>query len=434
MKTTTTSRTKHSSRNKKNKTYRTRKLSRKSNKSNINDTNNNTINDTNNNTINDTINDTINNLLHYKSIFQNNHRIAKSIIFLKKSEFDIFYSCQFKYPILVKETITSETGHTAENETRIERRNQEDPFREDLEIPSEYRHSLNDYKEFMKYGCSMGHNAPAGQHKTNMQIFSETFLLSNITPQEMVLNSGLWALMENWCKELSRNNKLYNITVFTGSIPSNKNITSNTTNTNTTTNTTNFPKTITMNIPQKMFKIICFQHQDKPGITFLEIFMVNNSPYYINPKTIKYDLEPYLVSIKSWQWFQNFSGINIKNLLEFYSFNTNTIRQFRDLISMKIHLYSLLQLLIKKSNWFGYLIYSQSIEEIDKIWEECKLQEFESLEYHKEFYDLVRNRLLEDMKSKQEPLVLFTTQKLLFKNNHDLKHSKHSKHSKYSKH
>ena len=417
MKTTTTARTKHSSRNKTNKTYRTRKISRKSNKPNKSNKSNKS-----------NINDTINNLLHYKSIFQNNHRIANSIIFLKKSEFDIFYSCHYKYPILVKETITSETGHTAENETRIERRNQEDPFREDLEIPSEYRHSLNDYKEFMKYGCSMGHNAPAGQHKTNMEIFSETFLLSNITPQEMVLNSGLWALMENWCKELSRNNKLYNITVFTGSIPSNKNtiITDG--------HDSKSPKTISMNIPQKMFKIVCFQHQDKPGITFLEIFMVNNSPYYINPKTIKYDLEPYLVSIKSWQWFQNFSGININKLLEFYSFNTNKIRQFRDLISMKIHLYSLLQLLIKKSNWFGYIIYSQSIEEIDKIWEKCKLQEFESLEYHKEFYDLVRHRLLEDINSKQEPLVLFTTQKLLLKNNHHSKHSKYSKHSKNSKH
>ena len=409
------------SRNKTKKTKKTKKTSKNIDK-NINYTSNLT------SIMKNNVSRNTNNLLNYKSIFSYNRKIDKSIIFIKKTEFDIFYSCRYKYPILVKEAITSQTGNPELNGERIDRSKLVDPFMEDIEIPSQYRHTLEDYDKYMAYGVSMGHNAPAGQHKTNMEIFSETFLLSNITPQEMVLNSGLWALMENWCKELSRNNKLYNITVFTGSIPSNKNtiITDG--------HDSKSPKTISMNIPQKMFKIVCFQHQDKPGITFLEIFMVNNSPYYINPKTIKYDLEPYLVSIKSWQWFQNFSGININKLLEFYSFNTNKIRQFRDLISMKIHLYSLLQLLIKKSNWFGYIIYSQSIEEIDKIWEKCKLQEFESLEYHKEFYDLVRHRLLEDINSKQEPLVLFTTQKLLLKNNHHSKHSKYSKHSKNSKH
>ena len=132
---------------------------------------------------------TLNNLVHYKKIFQHNRKMDKTIILLKKIEFDIFYSCKRKYPLLVKETITPLTGTTDPNELSIDRRVITDPFREDADIPAEYRHTLEDYKSIMSYGGSMGHNAPAGQHKTNMKVYSETFLLSNITPQEMVFNS-----------------------------------------------------------------------------------------------------------------------------------------------------------------------------------------------------------------------------------------------------
>ena len=334
--------------------------------------------------------DLTNSLLNYKKIFSHNRKKDNSIVYMKKTEYDIFYSNRYKYPILVKENITSQTGNPDVNEARINRSKIEDPFMEDLEIPTQYRHTLEDYKKYMPYGVSMGHNAPAGQHKTNMKVFSETFLLSNITPQEMVLNSGLWALMENWCKKLSENKSLYDITIFTGSIPSktNANI-----NININSNSKNIDNVI-MNIPEKMFKIICFHHIDNPNITYMEILIVKNSPYYINPKILNYDLSSYLIPVKSWNWFQSYSGIDINNLLEFYNFNTNKIKPFRNIISMSIHLHRLLQLLMKKSNWYGYLIYATSIEELDKKWEECKLQSFEDLKYHREFYELVRQKIL----------------------------------------
>ena len=62
-----------------------------------------------------------NNLLNYKNIFSFNRKSDKSIIFLKKTEFDIFYSYKYKYPILVKESITSQTGNPGLNEDRIDR-------------------------------------------------------------------------------------------------------------------------------------------------------------------------------------------------------------------------------------------------------------------------------------------------------------------------
>jgi len=338
----------------------------------------------------------INNLIDYKSIFSHNRKTDKSIILLKKTEFDIFYSCRYKYPILVKETITSQTGNPGLNESRINRSELIDPFAEDTLIPQHYRHSIDDYHKFMQYGVSLGHNAPASHHKTNMKVYTETFLLSNITPQEMVLNSGLWVLLENWCKKLGENTSLYNITIFTGSI-SNK------------TNTTIKDIDISMNIPQKMFKIVCFNHIKKPNITFMEIFIVNNAPYYINPKNVSYNLSPFLVPVKSWSWFKNFSGININSLLEFYNLNSLKIKPFRNIINMDIYLYRLLQQLMKKSNWYGYLIYAPSMHELEKKWKECQMyeNEFGNLEYHKQFYELTKGKFIRDAKSNRDNIVLF---------------------------
>ena len=352
-----------------------------------------------------------NDIINYKSIFSHNRKTDKSIIFLKKTEFDIFYSYRYKYPILVKESITSQTGNPGLNEDRIDRSKIDDPFMEDIEIPTEYRHTLEDYDKYMGYGLSMGHNAPAGQHKTNMKVFTETFLLSNITPQEMVLNSGLWALLENWCKKIGENTKLYDIAVFTGSIPSSKNI--------------NFKDVgVNMNIPQKMFKIVCFKHVDKPRITFMEIFIVNNLPYFINPKINNYDLSPYLVSNKSWDWFQRFSNIDINNLLTFYGFESKNIRPFRKIISLEIYLHRLLKLLMQKSNWYGYLIYAKTLKELDDKWEECKLQQIDDLKYHQEFYERVRTRLIKESMQKIKPQNIFSISSLYLNNSNKYKNSK----------
>jgi hypothetical protein len=232
----------------------------------------------------------------------------------------------------------------------------------------------------------MGHNAPAGQHKTNLEIYYETFLLSNITPQEMVFNSGLWVLMENWCKYLGKHNGITNIRVMTGSIPEEKEHNFN---------------GVKMNIPLKMFKIVCFELVNKPGITFLEILIANNSAYYVSPTTTRFDLSPFLVPNNSRDWFENFSGIDIHSLLEYYGFNNKNIKPFRSIISMEINLSPPLRQLMKKSNWFGYLIYAPSVTHLEHKWEECKKleKEFETLRYHEQFYELTKKRLLRDKAS-----------------------------------
>ncbi len=331
------------------------------------------------------INVNMDNLTHYTQILQGNRYNREQInsdnlLLLKKLEFDIFYSTIYKYPLLVAETITAMTGFTDPNHPPIDRRKIEDPFRQDLEIPAKHQYTLEDYKAYMEYGGSLGHNAPAGQHKTNMDVYNETFVLTNITPQEMVLNSGLWVLMEQWCRYLGRNTRLEKVMVFTGSIPAKLN--------------SNF-RGVKMNIPSKMFKIICIKMPEHPNICHVEIFLCYNKSYSINYALPKYDLSPYLLPHTQYSQFERESGIDLKKLLEYYNFSTSKIIPFRAHLNISINLNPALRLQMKKSKWFGKLIYAKNLDILEREWIECqKLStEFQNLEFHQEYYLLTKRRL-----------------------------------------
>ena len=60
--------------------------------------------------------------------------------------------------------------------------------------------------DYYKSGYDRGHLAPAGDMKWSEKAMSESFLLSNITPQHRDLNRGIWLDLE----ELSRRWALYN--------------------------------------------------------------------------------------------------------------------------------------------------------------------------------------------------------------------------------
>jgi len=327
----------------------------------------------------------MNNITHYTKILQGNgynksHINDKNLLLLKKKEFDIFYSTIYKYPLLVAETITAKTGFTDPNHPYIDRRKIEDSFRQDLDVPSKYQYTLSDYKAYMEYGGSMGHNAPAGHHKTNMDVFNETFVLTNITPQEMVFNSGLWVLMEQWCRHLGRNTRLEKIMVITGSIPAKFN--SNIGN-------------IIMNIPSKMFKIIIIKMPEHPDICHMEIFLCYNRAYNVNNALQKYDLSNYLIPHSKYNQFQKESGVDLKKLLEYYNFPSSKIKPFRAHLNISIILNPALRLQMKKSKWFGRLIYAKNLDILEHEWLECQKlsKEFENLEYHQEYYELTKKRL-----------------------------------------
>lgn len=66
-------------------------------------------------------------------------------------------------------------------------------FRADPELARGDRAELADYKNS---GYDRGHLSPAGDNKWNDEAMSESFLLSNISPQPAKFNRGLWSRLE----------------------------------------------------------------------------------------------------------------------------------------------------------------------------------------------------------------------------------------------
>ena len=69
-------------------------------------------------------------------------------------------------------------------------------YREDYDVPAP-RATNEDYKGS---SWSRGHMCPAGDNKWDADAMSETFLLSNMCPQDRSLNSGLWNRIETDCR------------------------------------------------------------------------------------------------------------------------------------------------------------------------------------------------------------------------------------------
>lgn len=70
-------------------------------------------------------------------------------------------------------------------------------YREDYDVPVP-RATNEDYRNS---SLSRGHMCPAGDNKWDANAMSETFLLSNMCPQDMNLNSGLWNRIEMDCRK-----------------------------------------------------------------------------------------------------------------------------------------------------------------------------------------------------------------------------------------
>lgn len=100
--------------------------------------------------------------------------------------FTIGYSWYFRQPKWVLETVNP----NAKFEWEVERK---DIFRADIRIPRRFRAGLKAYE---KSGYDRGHLvASANQDELAIQN-SETFLLSNMSPQKPEFNRGIWRRLE----------------------------------------------------------------------------------------------------------------------------------------------------------------------------------------------------------------------------------------------
>ncbi|CAM9291424.1 unnamed protein product, partial [Sphacelaria rigidula] len=72
-------------------------------------------------------------------------------------------------------------------------------FKADSRLQPLFRTELSDYRGS---GLDRGHLAPAGDHKTTEEYLKETFLLTNMAPQDPSFNRGYWADFEEFVRLL----------------------------------------------------------------------------------------------------------------------------------------------------------------------------------------------------------------------------------------
>jgi DNA/RNA endonuclease G (NUC1) len=72
-------------------------------------------------------------------------------------------------------------------------------FREDREVPDEYRSKDADYRHS---GWSRGHLAPAETFSRSVEAIASTFLFSNMVPQNQQCNGGVWSRLERGVRNM----------------------------------------------------------------------------------------------------------------------------------------------------------------------------------------------------------------------------------------
>ncbi len=88
-----------------------------------------------------------------------------------------------------------------------------------FEKDKKVRTSSADWRNYKKSGYDRGHLCPAGDRRFEYNAFEETFLTSNVTPQDHEFNSGIWNSLEQKVRYWS---KIYNgVYVVTGGVLSN---------------------------------------------------------------------------------------------------------------------------------------------------------------------------------------------------------------------
>lgn len=167
-----------------------------------------------------------------------------------------------------------------------------DDFRPDPALPKGQRAELSDYRNS---GYDRGHMAPAADFKRSNIAMSETFLLSNMSPQTPNLNRRTWAELEDEVRSLA--NSHGNIWIFTGSLflDSNEHPTVPTT----------FIGTDRVAVPTNFYKVILCQHS--PDTYEMFAFVLPNQRAVLSGTP-----RDYIVTVKN---VQQLSGLDFFSAL-----------------------------------------------------------------------------------------------------------------------
>lgn len=132
--------------------------------------------------------------------------------YLCRQGYAVNYNYQTKVAYFVTETIWGQS-------LASKQAGRKDDFREDPEIPAQFRSTLKDYQGT---GYDRGHMAPAADFVYSAQAMSESFYMTNMMPQVPGNNRGIWKYTEEltryWAQQRGQ---IYAITgtIFDGSSP-----------------------------------------------------------------------------------------------------------------------------------------------------------------------------------------------------------------------
>ena len=115
---------------------------------------------------------------------------GKNEIILKRVGYTVSYNNELKIPNWVAWHLTAErlAGRASRGNSA---------FHEDTDVP-EPRVTTYDY---MNSGYDRGHMCPAADNKWDKQAMDESFLMTNICPQDASLNRGGWNSLEIQCRK-----------------------------------------------------------------------------------------------------------------------------------------------------------------------------------------------------------------------------------------
>ena len=130
---------------------------------------------------------------------------GEKLFSLCTADMQVRYSLTDRIPRLVAEVLTP-----AKLSGTVPR---EDNFRADTRLPLNARADLNDYRGS---GYDRGHLAPAADFKYSATAMDNSFLLSNIAPQEPTMNQQAWNGLESATRACAQ--QVGQLTVLTGTL------------------------------------------------------------------------------------------------------------------------------------------------------------------------------------------------------------------------
>ena len=117
---------------------------------------------------------------------------TKGIKPLRRYAYRAWYNESLRLPLAVSWYLTGD--HTRGS---LQRKNQQ--FHPDADV-----RNPTTTQDYVQSGYDRGHMCPAGDNKWNAQALDETFLMTNICPQNHNLNKGDWNDVEQLCRQWAR--------------------------------------------------------------------------------------------------------------------------------------------------------------------------------------------------------------------------------------